>query len=510
MSLITCVRSSLFSLSLLALATSAAYAAPTQTLRVAVGADPATLDPQFNDLPTGDTVEGLVYEGLFRLDDKNAVQKSLATDYHFSADGKVLTVKIQTGHVFSNGDPLDAAAVVTSFNRLLSEKNGSIYRGIYTALGTVKAVGDDTIEFHMSAPNGHVLLLLANESGSIVNVKAADKMGAEYGHKPIGSGPYLVDSFIGGESYRLVPNPKYQGDRPAKLKSIDFTVVPEDASRMALLETGDTDIVERVPPESVAQINALSTAKVIMPPSMFSINMEIVMRGPLQDLRVRKAMNLAIDRAGIIKGVLGGMAIPSVGMVGPGTQDSLRKTFEPIPFDPAQAKKLLAEAGYGPGKLAITLTCPTGRYIKDAAVCQAVAGSLQNVGIKATAHVVDRGTWTQIVSLPPAKRPDNLGMLGRGTAGMDYTLYRLFHTGVSANTSGFSDPKVDALLDEGRATTDPDKQKQIYGEIQTIVWQQMPFIFLWYQNQALGVSNKVQGFKVRPDETMDFDQVTLN
>lgn len=509
MSLITCARSFMFSLSVLTLATSSALAAPGQTLRVAVGTDPATMDPQFNDLPTGNTVEALVYEGLFRLDDKNTIQKSLATDYHYSSDGKVLTVKIQTGHVFSNGDPLNAQAVVDSFQRLLNEKTGSIYRGIYLALGTVKASGEDTVEFHMTSPNGHVLQLLANASGSIVNAKAAEKMGSGYGHKPIGSGPYLVDSFIGGESYRLVPNPAYKGDRPATLKAIEFTVVPEDASRMALLETGDTDIVERVPPESIAQINALPNAKAFTPPSMFSINMEIVLRGPLKDLRVRKALNLAIDRAGITKGVLGGMGIPSVGMVGPGTQDKLRKTFDPIPFDPAQAKKLLAEAGYGPGKLALTLTCPTGRYIKDSAVCQAVAGSLQNVGVKATAHVVDRGTWTQTVSMPPDKRPDNIGMVGRGTAGMDYTLYRLFHTGVSANASGFSDPKVDALLEKGRTTTDPEEQKAIYGEIQSIVWEQMPFIFLWYQTQALGVADNVQGFKVRPDETMDFDRVTL-
>lgn len=509
MSLSTCVRSVVFSLSVIAFATSSALAASSQILRVAVGTDPATMDPQFNDLPTGNTVESLVYEGLFRLDEQNNIQKSLATEYHFSADGKVLTIKIQTGHVFSNGDPLDAQAVVASFQRMLNEKTGSIYRGIYLALGTVNAVGEDSIEFHMPTPNGHVLQLLANPSGSIVNVKAADKMGSEYSHKPIGSGPYLVDAFIGGESYRLIPNPRYKGDRPARLKAIEFTVVPEDASRMALLETGDSDIVERVPPESIAQINALPNAKAITPPSMFSINMEIVMRGPLKDLRVRQALNMAIDRAGIAKGVLGGMGIPSVGMVGPGTQDSLRKTFDPIPFDPAQAKKLLAEAGYGPGKLALTLTCPTGRYIKDAAVCQAVAGSLQNIGVKATAHVVDRGSWTQIVSLPPDKRPDNIGMIGRGTAGMDYTLYRLFHTGVSANTTGFSDPKVDALLEKGRTTTDEAEQKAIYGEIQTRIWQQMPFIFLWYQTQALGVANNVQGFNVRPDETMDFDHVTV-
>lgn len=491
------------------LGSTAAMAAPEGVLRVAIGADPATFDPAFNDLPVANAVDLAVLEGLFRLDPKNNIQKNLATDYGFSADGKVFTVKIKTGKKFSNGDPLNAETVAASFNRLLDEKVGSIYRGLYASLGSAKAVGEDTVEFHLSEPNGHVLMLLANTAASIVNVKAVAQMGAEYGRKPVGSGPYMVEKFIGGESFRLVPNPTYSGDYPATLKAIDFTVAPEDGARMALLETGGVDVVERVPPESMPAINALKTAKVINPPSMFSINMELVLRGPLQDAKVRKALNMAIDRQGMAEGILGGLGTPSVGMVGPGTQDELRRTFPPIKFDPEGAKKLLAEAGYKPGALQLTMTCPNGRYIKDAQVCQAIAGSLENIGVKATANVVDRGTWSKVIGLDPAQRTDNMGMVGRATAGMDYTLFRLFKTGVGANRTGYSNPKVDDLLAEGRRVTDPAKQKEIYGEVQEIVWNEQPFIFLWYQTQALGVSNKVQGLEVQPNETLVFDKVTL-
>lgn len=486
-----------------------ASAQPAGVLRVAVGADPATFDPAFNDLPVGNAVDLAVMEGLFRLDPQNNVQKSLATDSSFSPDGKIFTVKIKTGRKFSNGDPLNAEAVAASFNRMLDEKTGSIYRGLYSSLGTVKAVGEDTVEFHLAEPNGHILMLLASTAASIVNVKAVKQMGAEYGRKPVGSGPYMVDRFVGGEGFRLIPNPTYSGDFPATLKAIEFSVVPEDGSRMALLETGATDVVERVPPESMEAINALKDAKVVNPPSMFSINMEMVLRGPLTDPRVRKALNLAIDRDGIAKGILGGLGTPSVGMVGPGTQDALRKTFPTLPFDPEGAKKLLAEAGYKPGQLALSFTCPTGRYIKDVQVCQALAGSFENIGIKATPLVVDRGSWTKVIGMEPAQRTDNMGMVGRATAGMDYTLYRLFFTGVGANRTGYSNPRVDALLKEGRATTDPAKQKEIYGEIQEIIWKDQPFLFLWYQTQALGVANRVQGLAVQPNETLVFDKITL-
>jgi peptide/nickel transport system substrate-binding protein len=486
-----------------------AMAEPSGLLKVAVGADPETFDPHFNDLPTGNTVDLHVLEGLFRLDAENNVVKDLATDYFFSDDGLTFTVKIKKGRTFSNGDVLDAKAVAASFNRLLDPDVASIYRGLYASIDHVTAPDAETVEFHLAEPNGHILLLLASTTATVINVAALEKMGSEYSRMPVGSGPYMVESFVGGERYRLVPNPTYQGDYPAKLEAIEFLVVPEDGARMAMMETGEVHIAERVPPESIETIDALDTASVIKPPSMFSINMEIVLRGPMEDPRVREALNLAVDRDGMVQGILGGLGTPSVTMPGPGTQNELRVTFDPIPFDPERAKALIQEAGYGPGDLTISMVCPNGRYIKDAQVCQALQGSFQAIGINAEARVVDRGTWTDIISQPPAQRDDNMGMIGRATAGMDYTLYRLFRTGVGANTTGYSNPKVDELLTKGRAETDLQRQKEIYAEIQKQIWEDRPFVFLWYQTQALGVADAVQGFEVQPNETMHFDKVSL-
>lgn len=487
----------------------AAQAEPTGTLRVAVGVDPESFDPQFNTFPTGNTVDILVLEGLYSIGPNDQVMKDLATDSSFSEDGMTFTVKIKTGHVFSNGNPLDASAVAASFNRLLDPKTGSVYRGLYSSIKEVVAVGDDTVEFHLAEPNGHIIMLLAASAATIVDVKAAEEMGSEYSRTPIGSGPYMIDSYVGGERYRLVPNPKYQGDHPATLAAIEFQVVPEDGSRMALLETGDVQIAERVPPESIDAVDALDGVTVLRPPSMFSINMEMVLKGPLEDQRVREALNLAVDREGIIKGILGGLATPSVTMPGPGTQEDLRVTFDPIPYDPEKAKALLAEAGYQPGQLKLTMTCPIGRYIKDSQVCQALAGLWQGIGIDAKADIMPRASWSDVLALKPAERKDNMAMVGRATAGMDYTLYRLFYTGVGANTTGYSNPKVDELLKQGRATTDMAKQKEIYAEVQKIIWDEKPFVFLWYQKQALGVADSVKGFQVRSDETMLLDDVSV-
>ncbi len=504
-----CVRNTIFAAVIASLTPSVALAAPSGTLRIAVGTDPDTLDPLSAYLPISSTVEELLFEGLFRFDSKNNVQKALATDYSYSADGRVLTVKIVTGRRFSNGTPLNAAAVAASFNRLLDPAGGSIYLGLYKVLGEVKATGEDTVEFHMTELNGHVLVLLASETASIVDVAAVKALGSKFGRFPVGSGPYVVKDYIGGERFSLVPNPAYNGPSAARLEKIEFTTVPEDGSRMALIETGDADIVERVPPESIPAINALKGASTLVTPSMYSINAEVVMRGPFADKRVREALNISIDRAGITKGVLGGLGTPSVGFVGPGVQDTLRATFAPLPYDPQRARTLLAEAGFKPGQLSLTLTCPTGRYIKDAQICQALQGQWQSIGINAKAEVIDRGSWLKVIGLPAEQRKDNVALVGRGTAGIDYTLYRLFNSTANTNRTGYSNARVDELLTKGRATNDPGEQKSIYGDIQKIIWDEQPFAFLWYQNQVLGVSKAVSGFQVRMDEVMVLDDVTV-
>lgn len=486
-----------------------AAAEPSGTLRVAVGVDPESFDPHFNTFPTGNTVDLLVLEGLFRLDVEDNVVNHLATDYAFSEDGLKFTVQIKTGKEFSNGNPLNAEAVAASFNRLLDPEVGSVYRGLYSTISEVVAVGEDTVEFNLSEPNGHIVLLLAATTATIIDVKALEEMGSEYSRMPVGSGPYMMESYVGGERYSIVPNPNYEGDYPATMEKIEFLVVPEDGSRMALLETGDVQIAERVPPEAIETIDALDGVSVIKPPSMFSINMEMVLKGPLENPRVREALNLAVDREGIIKGILGNLATPSVTMPGPGTQGELRVTFDPIPYDPEKAKALIAEAGYEPGQMELTMTCPNGRYIKDAQVCQALAGLFQAVGVNAKADVMPRASWSDILGIPPAEREDNMAMVGRATPGIDYTLYRLFYTGVGANTTGYSNEKVDDLLRQGRATTDMEAQKKIYGEVQEIIWTEQPYIFLWYQTQALGVADNVKGFTVQPNETMVFDNVTI-
>jgi peptide/nickel transport system substrate-binding protein len=243
---------------------------------------------------------------------------------------------------------------------------------------------------------------------------------------------------------------------------------------------------------------------------MFSINIELnLAQQGIDNPKVRQALNLAVDRNSMISGILGGLAEPSITMPGPGTQDELRRTFEPIAYDPERAKELLKEAGYGEGELTVDLRCPRGRYIKDEQVCQALKASFEKVGVNATAQVMDLGAFLQHIALPLDQRNESGAMVGRATQGMDYTLYRLFHSGISTNITGYNNPEVDKLLAQGRATSDTAKQKEIYGQVQEIVWNDQPDIFLWYQKQTVARSNAVDGFQIRGDETMLLDSTSV-
>ncbi|MDQ0819484.1 ABC-type transport system substrate-binding protein [Arthrobacter sp. V4I6] len=479
-------------------------------LRIGAAAEVQTLDPHFTQLPSANSITHLVFEGLFTLNAENKVVPELADSHEYSPDGLTLTVKIKSGHKFSNGDPVDAAAVAASFSRLLDPATKSPYLGLFSTIKEVTAVNENTVAIKLASANGHMLSLLANNNALIVNVKAAKELGAEFGRKPVGSGPYVVSDYVGGERYSVKPSPVYVGDRKASLTSIEWVVAPEDASRMALLETGDVDIVERVPPESVSTLKSLADTTVEQLPSMFSINIELnLAQQGIDNPKVRQALNLAVDRNSMISGILGGLAEPSITMPGPGTQDELRKTFEPIGYDPERAKELLKEAGYGEGELTVDLRCPRGRYIKDEQVCQALKSSFEKVGVKATAQVMDLGAFLQHIALPLDQRNESGAMVGRATQGMDYTLYRLFHSGISTNITGYNNPEVDKLLEQGRATSDTAKQKEIYGQVQEMVWNDQPDIFLWYQKQTVARSNAVGGFQIRGDETMLLDVASV-
>jgi ABC-type transport system substrate-binding protein len=267
------------------------------------------------------------------------------------------------------------------------------------------------------------------------------------------------------------------------------------------------DVAVKLPTHDIPRIKASPNVEVVVFPSIYTISFEVnVLKKPFSDRRVRHALTYAIDRAAITRGILQGFAQPAVSPVGPGIPS--RRTFEPWPYDPKKARALLAEAGY-PNGFSMSVWSPHGRYLKDAEVAEAVVSYLKDVGIDASLKIWEWSPYVDAaLAKPSATKAMDMALLGRATMGADFWMYRLWHSQSGGNVTGYSNPRVDQLLEAGRATFDQAEADRIYGQVQEIVFKDdVPFIFLHHQSQVVGVRKGVSGLYAYPEEFMDLSGV---
>jgi ABC-type transport system substrate-binding protein len=282
-----------------------------------------------------------------------------------------------------------------------------------------------------------------------------------------------------------------------------YLTIPEDQARVAALERGEVDIAVKLPTHDIARIKGSPNLEVQVFPSIYTISFEVnVLKKPFSDKRVRQALMHAIDRAAITRGILQGFAQPAVSPVGPGIPS--RRTFDPWPYDPKKARALLTEAGY-PNGFSMAVWSPHGRYLKDAEVSEAVVSYLKDVGIDASLKIWEWSPYVDAVQAKPSPtKAMDVAMLGRATMGADFWMYRLWHSKSGGNITGYSNPRVDQLLEAGRTTFDRAEADRIYGEVQEILFKEdVPFIFLHHQSQVLGVRKGLTGLYAYPEEFLD-------
>jgi peptide/nickel transport system substrate-binding protein len=269
------------------------------------------------------------------------------------------------------------------------------------------------------------------------------------------------------------------------------------ATRLAELQTGNADIITNIPPFLVQQVKDSPNATVQSIPSgrVMFLYINCLADGPLKDKRVRQALNYAVDRKTIINNVLMGSGIPMAVNLTPyhfGYDSSLK----PYPYDPAMAKKLLAEAGYASG-LKLVFNSPSGRYLLDKEVSQAIAGMVNAVGIETEMKVHEWGTYTQILT---AKKLQDIGFIGWGNTLHDADGNFQPYFIPESVFSYYSTPDLVEKIKRARTTMDEKKRLAIYKEIQKVVYEDAPLVFLYQQIDQYGVSKKIQAFQVRGDE----------
>ena len=446
-------------------------------LTIGLGADVTALDPHYHNVTPNNNVAAHIFGTLVQRNEKSQLEPGLATEWK-TINPLTWEFKLRKGVKFHDGSEFTAADVVASIERVpLIINSPSPFTAFTKQIEVMTVVDPYTIRFKTVTP--YPLMPSDMTQVSIISKAAAKATTDDFnsGKAAIGTGPYKLVKYDKGDRIELVRNDDYWGGKTPWDK-VTLRLLPQDASRVAALLSGDVQVIENVPTTDVAKLRQDKRLEVCrtVADRLIYLHMDSdrdlspfvtdkagnpLLKNPLKDPRVRKAMSKAINRPAIVEKVMEGEAVPSGQLVA----DFLfgaTKNLKPEPYDPKGAKKLLAEAGY-PNGFGLTIHTPNNRYVNDAKIAQAVAQMLTRVGIDTKVVAMPSSTFfTQATELKFSFML--LGWsTGTGEASsslkallMTYNREKGFGT---ANRGRYSNPKVDALTEEALATVDDAKRE---------------------------------------------------
>ncbi len=468
---------------------------------IGFGTDPESLDPnKITSAPAGMVLTHIAETLLFMTEDLQ-IAPLLVETWTVSVDGLTVMLYLRKGVFFHDGTPFNAEAVKVNLERFRKATYAFL---LFPRVQTIDVVDEYTIRFNLDKPFAPLIPHLTHNFVAIVSPKQIAELpeGRDI-MEPIGTGPFKFDKWVRGDYVRIVRNDNYWGQKPY-LDSVVFKVVPSDATRLVLLETGQIHAMMRVPPLDAPRVAATRGLQVVQVPSVRTIYIAFnYQKPPFTDVRVRQAINYAVDKEAIVKEILGGVGGVSDAPIMPLIYGYSPQ--KPYPYDPEMAKKLLAEAGF-PRGFKCTLYHPTGRYMKDAAIAEAVQAYLAEVGIQAELITMEWAAYLAFLRKPVNEATFDMFMLGWGcvTLDADYGLFPLFHTSewapVGSNRSFYSNPVVDNLLDQARVETNPATRLAIYADLLRVLWEDAGWLFLHYEGQINAQRTVAKGLIHHPRE----------
>ena len=490
----------LVTIAVLATATTALAQDRTKTKEVVVGlgAEPRTmLAVTIVDWTTNNMLEH-IYDRLLDRDAKTLKPKPmLATSWKIVND-TTWEFALRKGVKFHNGEPFDAQSVKATLEYLLDPANKSHYAtpAFWKPLKEVQIVDPYTVRLITDKPYPSVIDHASLTDLLILPAKALRELGPQkLAEKPIGTGPFKFVEWRRDERLVLERNPDYwQG--PADVSRVTFRFIPEFSARMAALLSGEIDIMKDVPPHTIEAVDRSGRAKVRSTVSSRINYLALVnlKPGPMQDVRVRRAMNHAVNVDELITQVLRGHATKTCGPLAPTNVD-----FSPVEcykHDPARAQALFKEAGVDPKSLNLTLDTPSGRYPLDKDVSLAIAAQLQRLGIRTNVVVNEWGTHLDKIK---NRNTGDMFFLGWGPALYGQgTVEPLFKA--EATYSSYGNNKVlDDKIAKAVTVVDAKARAAAYAELQKLVHDEAPWVFLWQQHDLYGVAQSVE-WTPRADE----------
>lgn len=527
------MRFAAFGAALLATTALTAAAASAETIRWARAAEALTLDPHSQNEGPTTTLMHQIYEPLIIRNMEGAMEPALATSWEPSAeDPNVWVFQLREGVTFHGGQAFDAADVVFSLNRARTE--ASNFKELLTGVTEVRATGDYTVEVVTDGPNP----LLAN---NLTNIMMLDEGWAtENGTEAVqdyaagedtyaarntnGTGPFVLQSRTADVETVLTQNPDYWGigTFPLDVTEIIFTPIQNPATRVAALLGGSVDFIQDVPVQDLAGVSnadgiGLATAaqnRVIF----FGMNVgdddltldNIEGANPFADVRVRQAIDIAINREAIQQVVMRGQSAPA-GVIAPPPVNGWTAELDAYPaYDVAAAQALMAEAGYADG-FSIQLDCPNDRYINDEAICQAAVGMLAQIGIDVSLSALPRAQHFPLI----ANFETDFYLLGWGvpTYDAEYVFNFLYHGRTdgrgSWNGTRFDDPEMNEMIASLTSNTDLAARDQTIADLFAMAEEELIYIPIHNQVLNWGISD-AWSTVVDADDQVKFKYFTMN
>ena len=504
----------------LGLAGGAQAQTPPGVLIVGQIAEPKALDPAAVTAVNDFRILMNVYDGLVRYKDGTLeVEPALATDWEINEDGTVYTFTLREGVRFHDGSPFNAEAVKFNFDRMLNEDHPFYETGpfplsfFFSAVETVEALDEQTVRFTLNAPYAPFLSNLAYPTGLIVSPAAVEEHGANFGRNPSGTGPFRFAEWRSNEAVVIEANPDYWDGAP-ELQAVVFRPITDANTRTAEMLAGGIDLMVEVPPVALSEFQGTeySVHEQAGPHVWFLIlNAK---EGPFATKEVRQAANYAINKEALVNDVLEGTADVAAGPTPPAFAWAYNDELDPYPYDPEKAKALLEESGVEDLSLTFYVTEGGSGMLDPIPMGTAIQADLNAVGFDVKIETYEWNTFLGEVN-PGLEGKADMAEMAWMTNDPDTLPFLALRTEAFPDQGGFnsgyySNPEVDDLLAQARVATDQEERAALYKEMQAIVQDDAPWVFVanWKQNAV--TSNRVENLILEPSFLLQLEDVVKN
>ena len=487
---------------------------PDNDFVIALQADATHLDPHVSGNGVSNTITNSMYETLVWFDENLELKPLLAKSWTVSDDGLDYTFVLNEGIKFHDGEPFNAESIVANYERAKSDS--SLRLASQTAMwDSVTVDSEYQVTIHLKEPNNTFLNKLAQVR--IVSPKAIKELGKDgLAKQSAGTGPFILSERVDGGYTKMVRNENYWQDGP-KVDTLTWRVVPEDGARVAMLQTGEADIISPLPAIQVdklkddASLDVLNLGGLTYRYATLNKNYTLADgRKPLDDVRVRQAMNYAFDSEAYTQVVFQGYASVPTSLFASSVPYYAEQT--PYTADVEKAKSLMSEAGYSDG-------FPINIWVDNTTIemqgAEFLKQQLAQINIDVNVVPMESTTIADMTSAPEDKTEVQMWYVNwsSGDYSADGSMRNILHGDKyppsGYNTAFYNNAEFNKCLDDALKTTDTDEITKLYAQAQSMAWEECPWIFLGVDNSLIGQKKYVKGIKYRPGGTILVTNIEL-